>query len=186
MALRYAILGLLNAEPMSGYDLSKWMDRGLGNIWSAHASQIYPELARLAEDGSIEDIAGEPGPRRRRVYGLTAAGTGELRAWLAGPGPEPGARSEALLHAVLLGELADQEAAAALAAAATRHRERAARNEALREEASHGGSPLAPLRLAFDCGVRIETALAEWAEAAAAERGPARRSPRSRSARAPG
>jgi len=40
MSLRYAILGLLSAEPMSGYDLAKWMDRGLGNIWSAHASQI--------------------------------------------------------------------------------------------------------------------------------------------------
>jgi len=184
MALRYAILGLLSAEPMSGYDLAKWMDRGLGNIWSAHASQIYPELARLVEDGSIEEVPGEPGPRRRRVYGITEAGTGELHEWLAGPGPELGARSESLLHAVLLGKLDGSQAAVAFTAAAERHRARAAQNEALREEASRGGSPLAPLRLAFDCGARIETALAEWAEAAAGER--ARRSPRSRSARAPG
>jgi PadR family transcriptional regulator, regulatory protein AphA len=185
MALRYAILGLLTAEPMSGYDLSKWMDRGLSNIWSAHASQIYPELARLVEDGSIEEVPGEPGPRRRRVYGITDAGTGELREWLAGPRPELGARSEALLHAVLLGELDDAEAEAALGEAATRHRERATLNEALRAQASQPGSALAPLRLAFDCGVRIETALAEWAEAARAERAP-RRTPRSRPARARG
>jgi PadR family transcriptional regulator AphA len=172
MALRYAILGLLTAEPMSGYDLSKWMDRGLGNIWSAHASQIYPELARLVEDGSIEEVPGEPGPRRRRVYGITRVGAGELREWLAGPGPEPGARSEALLHAVLLGELDGRAAASAFADAAARHRERAALHAALRDEAAQGNSPLAPLRLAFDCGARIETALAEWAEAAAAERTP--------------
>ena len=66
MALRYAILGLLSAEPMSGYDLSKWMDRGLGNIWSAHASQIYPELARMVDAGAIVEVPGDTGPRRRR------------------------------------------------------------------------------------------------------------------------
>jgi DNA-binding PadR family transcriptional regulator len=170
MALRYAILGLLSAEPMSGYDLSKWMDRGLPNIWSAHASQIYPELARLVAGGSIEEVPGEPGPRRRRVYGITAIGAEELREWLAGPSPEPGARSEELLHAVLLGELDGRAAASAFAATAERHRERAVLHEALRERASTSGSPLAPLRLAFDCGARVERALAEWADAAAAER----------------
>ena len=79
MALRYAILGLLSAEPMSGYDLAKWMDRGLGNIWSAHASQIYPELARMVEAGVIVEVPGDTGPRRRRVYGISddgAAGSG--------------------------------------------------------------------------------------------------------------
>jgi PadR family transcriptional regulator, regulatory protein AphA len=170
MALRYAILGLLSAEPMSGYDLSKWMDRGLGNVWSAHASQIYPELARLLEAGAIEEVPGEPGPRRRRVYGLTDTGSTELREWLSAPPPDPGARSEALLHAVLLGQLEPAAAVSAFTAEAARHRERAAVHEALREEAAAVGSPLAPLRLAFDCGARVERALAEWAEAAAAER----------------
>ena len=175
MALRYAILGLLSAEPMSGYDLSKWMDRGLGNIWSAHASQIYPELARLVEGGAIEEVPGEPGPRRRRVYGLTETGSAELRDWLSGTPPDPGSRSEALLHAVLLGRLEPTAAAEALAAEAARHRERAVFHEALRDEASARDSPLAPLRLAFDCGARIEHALAEWAQAAADEQSRQRR-----------
>jgi PadR family transcriptional regulator AphA len=169
MALRYAILGLLSVEPMSGYDLSKWMDRGLGNIWSAHASQIYPELARLVEGGAIEEVPGEPGPRRRRVYGLTETGSAELRDWLAGAAPGPGARSEALLHAVLLGRLEPATAAQAFTAEAERHRERASFHEALRDEASARDSPLAPLRLAFDCGARIERALADWAQVAADE-----------------
>ena len=181
MALRYAILGLLSTEPMSGYDLSKWMDRGLGNIWSAHASQIYPELARLVEGGAIEEVPGEPGPRRRRVYGLTEIGASELRDWLSGPSPDPGSRSEALLHAVLLGQLEPAAAAAAFTAEAARHRERAVFHEALRDEASARDSPLAPLRLAFDCGARIERTLAEWAEAAADER--IHRRPRSRTRR---
>jgi len=175
MALRYAILGLLSAEPMSGYDLAKWMDRGLANIWSAHASQIYPELARMVEAGLIAEVPGDASPRRRRVYGISESGEADLREWLETATLDPGGRSEALLRAVLLGQLDARAAGPAFAAEAERHRERAALHVALRDEAGTSGSPLAPLRLAFDCGARIEVALAEWAQAAADERRPARR-----------
>ena len=180
MALRYAILGLLSAEPMSGYDLAKWMDRGLGNIWSAHASQIYPELARMVEAGVIVEVPGDTGPRRRRVYGISDDGVADLREWLATATLDPGGRNEALLRSVLLGKLDPRSAALAFTTEAERHRERAALHEALRDEAGTKGSPLAPLRLAFDCGARIERALAEWAQAAADEvRPPRRRTTRS-------
>ncbi len=179
MALRYAILGLLSAEPMSGYDLAKWMDRGLGNIWSAHASQIYPELARMVEAGVIVEVPGDTGPRRRRVYGISDDGVADLREWLATATLDPGGRNEALLRSVLLGQLDPRSAALALTTEAERHRERATLHEALRDEAGTKGSPLAPLRLAFDCGARIEHALAEWAQAAAAEVRPSRRRTRS-------
>ena len=96
MSLRYAILGLLSAEPMSGYDLAKWMDRGLGNIWSAHASQIYPELARMVEAGAIVEVPGDTGPRRRRVYGISDDGAADLREWLTTATLDPGGRNEAL------------------------------------------------------------------------------------------
>jgi DNA-binding PadR family transcriptional regulator len=179
MALRYAILGLLSAEPMSGYDLAKWMDRGLANIWSAHASQIYPELARMVESGVIVEVPGDTGPRRRRVYGISETGAADLREWLASASPDPGGRSEALLRAVLLGQLDADAAGPAFAAEAERHRERATLHGTLRDEAATSGSPLAPLRLAFDCGARIEKALAEWAQAAADEQRPTRRRSRS-------
>jgi DNA-binding PadR family transcriptional regulator len=178
MALRYAILGLLSAEPMTGYDLAKWMDRGLGNIWSAHASQIYPELARMVEAGLIVEVPGDTGPRRRRVYGISDEGAADLREWLTNASPDPGGRNEALLRSVLLGQLDPRSAATAFTAEAERHRERARLHEALRDEAAAKGSPLAPLRLAFDCGARIEHALAEWAEAAADEQRPRRRTTR--------
>ena len=175
MALRYAILGLLSAEPMSGYDLAKWMDRGLGNIWSAHASQIYPELARMVEAGVIVEVPGDTGPRRRRVYGISDHGADDLREWLATATLDPGGRNEALLRSVLLGQLDPSSAALAFTTEAERHRERAALHEALRDEAGTKGSPLAALRLAFDGGARIERALAEWAQAAADEVRPSRR-----------
>ena len=179
MALRYAILGLLSAEPMSGYDLAKWMDRGLGNIWSAHASQIYPELARMVEAGVIVEVPGDTGPRRRRVYGISEDGAADLREWLTTATLDPGGRNEALLRSVLLGQLDPRSAALAFTTEAERHRERAALHEALRAESEVAGSPLAPLRLAFDCGARIERALADWALAAAEEHRPSPRRKRS-------
>ena len=51
--LKYAILGLLNQRDMSGYELMKQFESGLNEFWSAKHSQIYPELAKLAEEGSV-------------------------------------------------------------------------------------------------------------------------------------
>ena len=193
MSLRYAILGLLSAEPMSGYDLAKWMDRGLGNIWSAHASQIYPELARMVEAGVIAEVPGDTGPRRRRVYGISDDGAADLREWLATATLDPGGRNEALLRSVLLGQLDPRSAALAFTTEAERHRERATLHEALRDEAGTKGSPLAPLRLAFDCGPGssmpwrsgLRLLPTRFGRRPAGARAP-RRSRRSRSARARG
>ena len=80
---------------------------------------------------------------------------------------------------MLLGQLDPRSAALAFQSEAERHRERATLHEALRDEAATKGSPLAPLRLAFDAGARIERALADWAQAAADESRPPRRRVRS-------
>jgi hypothetical protein len=114
------------------------------------------------------------------MYGISDDGAADLREWLTTATLDPGGRNEALLRSVLLGQLDPRSAALAFTAEAERHRERATLHEGLRDEAGQKGSPLAPLRLAFDCGARIEHALAEWAQAAADEvRPPPRRRSRS-------
>ena len=47
--LGFALLGLLARGPLSGYDISAQLARGVGPFWHARHSQIYPELARLEE-----------------------------------------------------------------------------------------------------------------------------------------
>ena len=42
--LKYAILGLLNRNEMTGYELSKEFETTLFECWNAKHSQIYPEL----------------------------------------------------------------------------------------------------------------------------------------------
>ena len=51
--LKYAILGMLAQKPMTGYDLMQEFESTLNEFWSANHSQIYPELKKLTNEGSI-------------------------------------------------------------------------------------------------------------------------------------
>ena len=52
--LKYALLGLLCHDNLSGYDLYLEFDKALSEFWSAKHSQIYPELKRLTEEGLVK------------------------------------------------------------------------------------------------------------------------------------
>ena len=62
--LTYALLAELARGPATGYDIAAAMRSPVGRYWTAQHSQIYPELARLAERGwaGVAESAG-PGPR---------------------------------------------------------------------------------------------------------------------------
>ena len=82
--LGYALLGLIDLKPSSGYDLRKvFAETAMGN-YSSSPGAIYPALERLESQrlirGVVEDSAGL---RRRRVYHATAIGATELRKWLS-------------------------------------------------------------------------------------------------------
>jgi DNA-binding PadR family transcriptional regulator len=82
-----SLLGFLHGGPMSGWALAVTAETVIGDFWSVTRSQVYRELAWMAEAGLIE--AGEPGARDRRPYGLTDRGREAFREWVARePGPE--------------------------------------------------------------------------------------------------
>ena len=57
MSLRHALLGALADRPRTGYGLLKHFEQSLAYAWPASHSQIYPELARLRDEGLIEQTA---------------------------------------------------------------------------------------------------------------------------------
>ncbi|HEX2051432.1 MAG TPA: helix-turn-helix transcriptional regulator [Actinomycetota bacterium] len=82
MSLRHAILGVLSAEPMSGYDLVQLFDSSVAFVWSAPQSQIYPKLREMEREGLVEANVLPRGQRaEKRVYSITAAGERELEDW---------------------------------------------------------------------------------------------------------
>jgi len=81
----YALLGLLSAAPMSGYDLRKAFATPLSRF-SASPGGLYPALRRLERRGLLAarvDRSGEL--RARRLYQLTEAGAAALDAWIRQP-----------------------------------------------------------------------------------------------------
>jgi DNA-binding PadR family transcriptional regulator len=57
--LDLAILGLLNEQPLHGYELRKRLGESLGSMWGISYGSLYPALRRLEREGDIEIV--EPG-----------------------------------------------------------------------------------------------------------------------------
>jgi DNA-binding PadR family transcriptional regulator len=158
-----SLLGFLHEGPLTGWDLVATAQDRIGAFWSITQSQVYRELATMAEAGLVE--AGERGARDRRPYAITASGRDAFAAWLAQP-PGPELIRFPLLLTVMFGahippgtlsqHLADQRAV---------HAERLASYEASRAEADAapaGQGPDAYQRAVLDFGLRYERATLEW------------------------
>lgn len=88
MSLRYALLALLSAQPMTGYDVYRYFDSSLSYVWHAPHTQIYPELRRLEESRLVRSEEVSRGERgRKRRYHITDAGLDDFRRWVNEPLP---------------------------------------------------------------------------------------------------
>jgi len=79
--LGYALLGLIRAEPRSGYALRKVFETTLLGNYSSSPGSIYPALKSLEKSGLI---AAEP-IARGNIFSLTPAGRDALDTWLITP-----------------------------------------------------------------------------------------------------
>ncbi len=169
--LGYAILGLLAQEVLSGYDLTQRMRGRVGNFWSARHSQIYPELARLEEDGYVTHSVVEQRDRPdKKVYEITTQGLEILKDWVMQP-PSPSAPRDELVLKAYSVWLADPEKAARLfREEEQKHQEQLARYKGTRSwmrTASGGdlenpGSPWFSGYAALRRGLIYEKGYVEW------------------------
>ncbi len=83
---KYVILGLLNHEPMSGYDIKKRVDLSLKMFWDTGFGQIYPTIKSMCTEELIEnyDKTTNLGPEKIQ-YRITEKGKIQLNEWLKIP-----------------------------------------------------------------------------------------------------
>lgn len=80
--LPYVLLGLINNKgSLSGYQISQEFKHEVGDFWHASHSQIYPELARMKEDGWLIDHDED----KSTFYNVTEMGHQVLRDWMQEP-----------------------------------------------------------------------------------------------------
>src|SRR3989304_2198383 len=99
MSLEYAILGFLQYQPFSGYDLKKVFDTSVRHFWPADQSQIYRTLTPLAEQGWVKmEVIDQDSRPNRKLFHITEEGRRELNRWLSTPLPPEESRSASLVQ----------------------------------------------------------------------------------------
>lgn len=124
-----SLLGFLHDGPRTGWELVATAEAAIGPFWSLTRSQVYRELARMADVGYV--LAGEPGPRDRRPYAVTDEGRAAFLTWASRPPGEEVIRFPLLLLVALGRHMPEDQLAPAIRRHRTLHAARLARYEAL-------------------------------------------------------
>ena len=131
MSLAHAILGLLQQEERTGYDLkTSCFDRCIAHLWPADQAQIYRTLEKLVEQGWITCAVEIQHDRpNRKVYSVTEAGKDELIRWLQGSQPLPTLREPLLVQLFFAAQLPNEAIIQLLEQQLAAHREKLAECE---------------------------------------------------------
>ena len=86
MSLPHLLMGLLNVESLTGYDLNKRFESTVQNFWTVSQSQIYRALHKIEEAGwvNVETVIQDGSPNKK-IYHLTESGREELKEWVRKP-----------------------------------------------------------------------------------------------------
>ena len=125
MPLEHAILGFLEYQPMTGYDLKKFFDQSVAHFWSATQSHIYKSLEGLEKKGwAVAEVIPQAGKPSRKEYQITDEGKAELQRWLTVPLPLEPVREATLIQIFFSHDSSNDELIALLDARQQQIRER--------------------------------------------------------------
>ena len=163
-----AILGVLTWGPLSGYDLKKTIDSGVGYVWGPAKSQIYAVLPRLVEAGLASSRKVRQSQRPdKTIYRITRAGGDALKSWIEDTPPPPDPDRNPLLLKLFFGDVSSPEV--------LREQVRGRRREAeqLRETLEDAARDVAPgdlyPEITLGWGIEYANAVIRWARKAEAQ-----------------
>lgn len=108
--LKHGILGLLNYQDMTGYEIMEAFRDSLRFFWNAQTSQIYRELQGLEKKGwAGKKVVPQQGKPDKNVYSVTVEGKEELLRWLADGDFCLDSKTPILMKIFFLGERSREE-----------------------------------------------------------------------------
>lgn len=108
--LKHGILGLLNYQETTGYEIMGVFRDSLNYFWNAKTSQIYRELQKLEQKEFVhKTIIPQSGKPDKNVYSITEAGRMELLRWLADDDLGLRIKTPILMKIFFLGERSVEE-----------------------------------------------------------------------------
>lgn len=99
-------MGLLNREPLTGYEIKKIIQRTPFLYWSGNNNQVYKAFAELLDEGWVaKEVRHQAGAPSKNIYTITGDGLHELKRWLLHVADEPVFRKQVLIKLALAGPL---------------------------------------------------------------------------------
>lgn len=168
VSIRHFILGLLARQPMSGYDIKRFLKSLSWLIESPSFGSLYPALHALLEDGLVTvQVSPRQDKPPRKVYSVTEAGRRALGEWV----DEPLAPDASLKAFVMRLILASNLSRAGLIAHLQQRRAQVADHQLALEQAAAGMREKEELgdRLALDYSLAVAYAELAWLDSTLAQ-----------------
>lgn len=110
MNIKFAILGFLSWQPLTGYDLKKVFADSVFVYWSGNNNQIYRTLMQLhKEDLVTNEVQHQENYPSRKIYTITEKGLNELREWVLSSPELPEIRNTFLIQLAWADQLQPNE-----------------------------------------------------------------------------
>jgi PadR family transcriptional regulator AphA len=160
----YFVLGLLDQQPMSGYDIKRLIERLNGLIGSSSFGHIYPTLHTLLENGwvTVNVVTRENRPPKK-VYTIGQEGRTALQEWLEQPFPSSPSQ-KGLVMRLILAHGSPQKGL--MAHLRQRHAHVAAHRDALKELSGEPEQAGRGWQMALDYGLAVADAELGWLDRA--------------------
>jgi DNA-binding PadR family transcriptional regulator len=158
---RHFILGLLMQQPMSGYDIKRFLKNLDWLIGSPSFGSLYPALHALLEDGLVTvETQPRQGKPPKKLYSITEAGQRVFQAWIEQPVALRPSLKPFIRRLILAGNVSEERLDADLK---NRRAQVAEHWAALMEakELSSFSTELGP-NLVLDYGLALASAELEW------------------------
>jgi len=102
---KYILIGIVLREELTGYDIKKEVEMGIGNFYKASYGSLYPALKRLTEQGVLNMREEPQGGRIKKYYKATERGREEFLEWLSTPYDPNNSEEQPLVKVYFFGEL---------------------------------------------------------------------------------
>lgn len=110
MSIKYAILGILNKKPSTGYELKKIIEESSILYWSGNNNQIYKALIQMHEEALVSsETIHQDGSPSKKVYTITETGFIELKQWVKSSTEAPEFKKTFLIQLAWSDILDDEE-----------------------------------------------------------------------------
>jgi len=103
--IEYVVTGMVLNKALTGYDIKKEIELGIGNFYKTSNGNLYPTLKKLTEKGHLVLTEQTQVERLKKFYMATESGKAAFFEWLTSPVDKNSVTASILIRIFFFGEL---------------------------------------------------------------------------------